>query len=105
MAGVSVHAPGVLASGGVESSQVVHDEQPVSLSRPMWGRSPGGPWSIPDQLSRAHMSRAVVQVALVGSSAAEPRMRCSMPLGLNRRSVRQLPLHGIRLVPPAKRKV
>ncbi len=25
------------------------------------------------------MSRAVVQVALVGSSAAEPRMRCSMP--------------------------
>ncbi len=25
------------------------------------------------------MSRAVVQVAFVGSSAAEPRMRCSMP--------------------------
>ncbi len=51
------------------------------------------------------MSRAVVQVALVGSSAAKPRMRCSMPLGLNRRRVRQLPLHGIRLKPPAKRKV
>jgi len=51
------------------------------------------------------MSGAVVQVALVGSSAAEPRMRCSMPLGLNRRSVRQLPLHGIRLGPPPKRKV
>lgn len=51
------------------------------------------------------MSGAVVQVALLGSSAAEPRMRCSVPLGLNCRSVRQLPLHGIRLGPPAKRKV
>ena len=51
------------------------------------------------------MSGAVVQVALVGSIAAEPRMRCLMPLGLNRRSVRHLPLHGICLVPPAKRKV
>jgi len=37
MAGISVHAHRVLASGGVESSQVVHDEQPVSLSSPMGG--------------------------------------------------------------------
>jgi len=37
MAGISVHAPRVLASGEGESSQVMHDEQPVSLSRPMWG--------------------------------------------------------------------
>jgi len=40
------------------------------------------------------MSRAVVQVALIGSSTAKPRMRCWMPVGRNRRSVRQLPLHG-----------
>ncbi len=79
MAGISVHAPRVLASGGVESSQVAHDEQPVSPVPPDVGRSPGGPWSIPDQLSRANMSRAAAQVAFVGSSAAEPRMCCSMP--------------------------
>ena len=104
MAGISVHAPRVLASGEVESSQVVHDEQPVSLSRPC-GAVTGRSLVDPSSAEQGYMSRAVVQVALIGSSTAKPRMRCSMPVGRNRRSVRQLPLHGIRLGPPAKRKV
>jgi len=86
MAGISVHAPGVLASGGVESSQVVHDEQPVSLSRPMG----------------AVTGRSLVDPRSVEQGAHVPSARAGCPRRVERREAADALIDAVGPEPPER---